>query len=54
MSKEIEINCKNYSNFIRIGHGTYGNVYRAIDKTNGIYVSIKEILIESYNKPKEI
>ena len=54
MSKEIEINCKNYSNFIRIGHGTYGNVYRAIDKNNGIYVSIKEIVKERFNKPKEI
>jgi protein kinase len=54
MSKEIEINCKNYSNFIRIGHGTYGTVYRAIDKKNGLYVSIKEIVKERFNKPKEI
>ncbi len=54
MSKEIEINCKNYSNFLRIGYGTYGTVYRAIDKKNGLYVSIKEIIKEKFNKPKEI
>ena len=54
MSKEIEINLPNYSNFIRIGHGAYGTVYRAIDKRNGLYVSIKEIVKEKFNKPKEL
>ena len=43
MSKEIEINCKNYSNFLKIGRGAYGTVYRAIDKNNKLYVAIKEI-----------
>ena len=43
MSKEIEINCKNYSNFLKIGRGAYGTVYRAIDKSNKLYVAIKEI-----------
>ena len=54
MSKEIEINLPNYSNFIRIGHGAYGTVYRAIDKRNGLYVSIKEIVKEKFNKPEEL
>ena len=54
MSKEIEINCKNYSNFLRIGHGSYGTVYRAIDNRNGLYVSIKEIIKDNHTKEKEI
>ena len=32
MSKQVEINCQNYTNFITIGSGTYGIVYRAKDK----------------------
>ena len=54
MSKEIELNCKNYSNFQRIGNGTYGTVYRAKDKKNGLYVSIKEIIKDRFDEPKEI
>ena len=54
MSKEIELNCKNYSNFQRIGNGTYGTVYRAKDKKNGLYVSIKEIIKDKFDEPKEI
>ena len=54
MSKEMEVNCKNYSNFQRIGMGTYGIVYRAIDKKSGFYFSIKEIMKDRFNDPKEI
>ena len=54
MSKEIELNCKNYSNFQRIGNGTYGTVYRAKNKKNGLYVSIKEIIKDRFDEPKEI
>ena len=54
MSKEIELNCQNYSNFVKIGYGTYGTVYRATDNRNGLYVSIKEIIREKFKKEKEI
>ena len=54
MSKTIEINLENYKNFLRIGNGTYGTVYRAIDKRNGLYVSIKEIIKEKFDKAKEL
>ena len=54
MSKQIEINCKNYTNFLKIGRGTYGIVYRAKDKTNGLYVAIKEIIKERIEHQKEI
>ena len=53
MSK-IEINCNNYSNFTRIGQGSYGTVFRAIDKKNGHYVSIKEMFKDRYLEAKEI
>ena len=52
--KNITENCKNYSNFIRIGAGTYSNVYRAIDKKTKIYVAIKEIDKLRFNQPKEL
>ena len=54
MSKQIEINCKNYSNFLKIGSGTYGIVYKAKDKTNGLYVAIKEIIKERFEQQNEI
>ena len=54
MSKQVEINCKNYTNFIKIGSGTYGIVYRAKDKKNGLYVAIKEIIKERFENPQEI
>ena len=54
MSKQVEINCKNYTNFIKIGSGTYGIVYRAKDKNNGLYVAIKEIIKERFDNPQEI
>ena len=47
MSNNIEKNCKNYSNFIKIGYGAYGIVYRATDK-NSSYVAIKEIIKERF------
>ena len=50
MSKQIGINCKNYTNFLKIGNGTYGIVYRAKDKTNGLYVAIKEIIKERFEQ----
>ena len=53
MSK-IEINCKNYSDFLIIGYGTYGTVYKAIDNRNGLYISIKEINKDKFKKQKEI
>ena len=52
--KHIGENCENYSNFIRIGTGTYSNVYRALDKKNQIYVAIKEIDKLRFNQPKEV
>ena len=51
---KIELNCQTYSNFLRIGHGSYGNVYRAIDNRNGLYVSIKEIIKDKFKKEKGI
>ena len=36
--------CSNYSNFVKIGIGTFGTVYLAKDKRNGCYVAIKEIM----------
>ena len=54
MSKPIEINGKKYTNCIKIGSGTYGIVYRAKDKTNGLYVAIKEIIKERIEQQKEI
>ena len=50
----IEINCKNYSNFIKIGTGINGNVYRAEDKKTGLYVVIKEIDKERINQSEDI
>ncbi len=44
----IEINCKNYTNFERIGIGSYGNIYKAQNKTTNSYVIWKNLLI-NYN-----
>ena len=50
---KIEINCKNYTNFERIGIGSYANI--AQNKTTNSYVAIKEIDKIRYNKlTKEI
>ena len=40
---QIENNCKNYTNFERIGEGSYANIYKAQNKTTNSYVAIKEI-----------
>ncbi len=53
MSNDIEKNCKNYSNFVKIGFGLYSIVYRAKNKRNGSYVAIKEIIKKKYNNSKE-
>ena len=51
----IENNCKNYTNFERIGEGSYANIYKAQNKTTNSYVAIKEIDKRRYNKlTKEI
>ena len=39
----IEKNCKNYTNFERIGEGSYANIYKAQNKKTNSYVAIKEI-----------
>ena len=54
MSNDIENDCINYSNFLKIGYGTYGTVYRAKDKRNECYVAIKEIIKEKFDIQKEI
>ena len=52
---EIKNNCKNYTNFERIGEGSYANIYKAQNKTTKSYVAIKEIDKRRYNKlTKEI
>ena len=52
---EIKDNCKNYTEFERIGTGSYGNIYKAQDKTTKSYVAIKEIDKRRYNQlTKEI
>ncbi len=40
---QIEINCKNYTNFEKIRKGRYANIYKAQNKTTKSYVAIKEI-----------
>ena len=40
---QIEKNCKNCTNFQRIGIGTYAKIYKAQNKTTKSYVAIKEI-----------
>ena len=47
---EIEKNCKNYTNFERIGTGSYANIYKAENKTTNSYVAIKEIDKTRYNQ----
>ncbi len=49
-----ERDCSNYTNFVKIGIGAYGIVYRAKDNRNGSTVAIKEIMIERFDKPKEV
>ena len=52
---QIQENCKNYTKFERIGAGSYGNIYKAQDKTTKSYVAIKEIDKIRYNQlTKEI
>ena len=46
---QIENNCKNYTNFERIGAGSYGNIYKAQNKITNSYVAIKEIDKKRYN-----
>ena len=47
---QIEINCKTYTNFERIGEGRYANIYKAQNKKNNSYFAIKEIDKRRYNK----
>ena len=50
----VEKNCKNYTNFERIGEGSYAKIYKAQNKTTKSYVAIKEIDKTRYNiLPKE-
>jgi len=49
-----EKDCSNYSNFVKIGIGACGIVYRAKDNRNGYYVAIKEIMKEKFDNAKEI
>ena len=39
----IENNFKNYTNFERIGEGSYAKIYKAQNKKTKSYVAIKEI-----------
>ena len=47
---QIENNCKNYTNFQRIGTGSYAKVYKAQNKKTKSYVAIKEIDKKRYNE----
>ena len=47
---QIKDNCKNYTNFERIGTGSYGNIYKAQNKKTNSYVAIKEIDKIRYNQ----
>ena len=40
---QIEKNCNDYTNFERIGIGSYANIYKAENKKTNSYVAIKEI-----------
>ena len=46
---QIENNCKNYTNFERIGEGSYANIYKAKNKKTNKYVAFKEIDKTRYN-----
>ena len=46
---QIEKSCPEYSNFERIGSGTFGNIYKAQNKETKYYVAIKEIDKERYD-----
>ena len=46
----IEKNCKNYTNFERIGEGSYAKIYKAQNKITKSYVAIKEIDKTRYNQ----
>ena len=50
---QIEKNCKNYTNFERIGEGSYANIYKAQNKKTNSYVAIKEIDKERYKLLKK-
>ena len=54
MLKDIEKYCVNYSNFIKIGFGSNGIVYRAINKKNGCYVAIKELNKQNFDNQNDI
>ena len=45
---QIEKNCKNYTNFEKIGIGSSGKVYKALNKQTNSYVAIKEIDKHNY------
>ena len=45
---QIEKNCKNYTNFEKIGIGSSGKVYKALNKQTNSYVAIKEIDKNNY------
>ena len=47
---QIKDNCKNYTKFERIGTGSYGNIYKALNKKTNSYVAIKEIDKIRYNQ----
>ena len=47
--KLIENNCNNYTNFERIGEGSYAKIYKAQNKKTKSYVAIKEIDKTRYN-----
>ena len=46
--------CSNYTNFMKIGIGANGIVYSAKNKRNGAIVTIKEIMKEKFDNPKEV
>ena len=47
---QIKEYCNNYTNFERIGIGSYANIYKAQNKKTKSYVAIKEIDKKRYNE----
>ena len=47
---QIKEYCNNYTNFERIGIGSYANIYKAQNKQTKSYVAIKEIDKKRYNE----
>ena len=41
---EIEKNCKNYTNFERIGTGSYANIYKAQIKQQIVMLQLKKLI----------